>query len=105
DVGADEPGLPGEILERYRVALGIEPLSVTAATGLARLANRLKDVACAVQAAVSLADLAVPLLEQALVADADSLGAAARLAKVRAGLGQGERLVDTFRSALFRART
>ncbi len=141
EVGTDEPGLVDETLERYRVALGIEPLSVTAATGLARLANRTKDVACAVQASISLADLAIQpaararylidaadhltgpvederlgskdardhraamLLEQALVADADSLGAAARLARVRTSLGQAERLVDTFRGALFRART
>ncbi|MFO0663354.1 MAG: hypothetical protein U0174_05355 [Polyangiaceae bacterium] len=46
-----------EALERYRVALALDTESVTAATGLARLANRLNDVPGAVAAAISLASL------------------------------------------------
>lgn len=47
-----------DALERYKTALSIESLSVTAATGLARLATRLDDVASAVTALSSLASLA-----------------------------------------------
>jgi tetratricopeptide (TPR) repeat protein len=53
---ADELGQ--EALERYRDALRIDPLSVTAATGLARLGSRAGDVESALAAALSLADLA-----------------------------------------------
>ncbi len=48
-----------EALTRLRDANALDPLSVTAATSLARVANRLGDAAGAVAAAVSLADLAV----------------------------------------------
>jgi len=48
-----------EALERMREALALDPLSVTAATSLARLANRLGDASGAAAAAISLADLAV----------------------------------------------
>jgi tetratricopeptide (TPR) repeat protein len=47
-----------EALERYRDALSIDSLSVTAATGLARLGTRAGDVESALAAALSLADLA-----------------------------------------------
>ncbi len=56
DAGA--PALLREALERYRAALHIDPLSVTAATGLARLATRLRDAEGAFAAALSLADIA-----------------------------------------------
>ncbi len=46
-----------EALERLRVALTLDPLSVTAATSLARLAQRLGDSGAAAAAAVSLAEL------------------------------------------------
>jgi tetratricopeptide (TPR) repeat protein len=48
-----------EALDRYRDALGIDELSVAAATGLARLAGRLDDTEAATAAATSLAELAV----------------------------------------------
>ena len=48
-----------EALERYRDALRIDELSVTAAAGLARLSNRLGDAEGAIAAATSLAELAV----------------------------------------------
>lgn len=48
-----------EALERLREALALDPLSVTAATSLARLANRLSDATGAAAAAISLADLSV----------------------------------------------
>jgi tetratricopeptide (TPR) repeat protein len=48
-----------EALDRYRDALGIDELSVAAATGLARLAGRLDNAEAAVAAATSLAELAV----------------------------------------------
>jgi cellulose synthase operon protein C len=51
--------LAGEALERLRDALVLDPLSVSAATSLARLANRLGDAAAAASAAISLADLSV----------------------------------------------
>ncbi len=130
-----------EANDRYRAALHLDELSVTAATGLARTATRLHDTEGAVAAAVSLADLsAAPtararylidaaelllgpdrderlgkvatrrtrageLLEKALDADADSLPAAARLSSVRVEDHEGERLLDTFRGAIKRART
>jgi tetratricopeptide (TPR) repeat protein len=47
-----------EALQRYRDALRIDELSVTAATGVARLAGRLGDAECALAAALSLAELA-----------------------------------------------
>lgn len=47
-----------EALDRYRAALQADPLSVTAATGLARLAVKLRDAESAYAAATSLADLA-----------------------------------------------
>jgi tetratricopeptide (TPR) repeat protein len=46
-----------EALELYRRVMDIDPLSVTATTGVARLAGRLNDVAGAVRAAMSLAEL------------------------------------------------
>jgi tetratricopeptide (TPR) repeat protein len=61
---ADTPDRPGaddlqrEALERYRDALRIDPLSVSAATGLARLSGRVGEVECALAASLSLADLA-----------------------------------------------
>jgi tetratricopeptide (TPR) repeat protein len=53
-----ESGGAREALERYRAALIIDPLSVTAATSLARLSNRLSDTHGAALAAMSLAELA-----------------------------------------------
>ena len=130
-----------EALDRYRAALEIDPLSVTASTGLARLSGRLNDVAGAVSAAIALANLSVDskvrarylldaaelligddehealgaplaraeraaeLLEKALDADPDSITAAAHLATTRIERRQGELLVDTFRSAIRRAKT
>jgi tetratricopeptide (TPR) repeat protein len=136
------PSVAREALERYRAGLMIDPLSVTAATGLARLANRLNDPPAAVAAATSLAELATQpkmrarylldaaelllgalegddrlgsmeerrqragkLLEQALDSEPDAVAAAARLAQLRLEMGQGERLVDTFRAALQRAKS
>lgn len=71
-----------EALDRLRVVLDIDPLSVTAATTLARLANRLGDAAAAAVAAMSLADLAVqPRVRAKYLVDAadllvsDSIGA------------------------------
>ena len=52
------PQIAREALMRYGEALGVDPLSVTAATGLARLSTRLADTYGAVAAATSLADLA-----------------------------------------------
>lgn len=48
-----------EGLERLREVLSLDPLSVTAATSLARVANRLGDASGAVAAAISLAELSV----------------------------------------------
>ncbi len=50
--------LSREALDRYRDALRIDPLSVSAATGLARLSSPLGEVECALAAASSLAELA-----------------------------------------------
>jgi tetratricopeptide (TPR) repeat protein len=52
------PQVAREALMRYGEALVVDPLSVTAATGLARLSTRLGDTYGAVAAAKSLADLA-----------------------------------------------
>ncbi len=63
---ADTPERPAadalsrEALERYRDALRIDPLSVSAATGLVRLAGRLSDVEATLAASLSLAELATP---------------------------------------------
>jgi tetratricopeptide (TPR) repeat protein len=114
-------------------------MSLTAATGLARLANRLQDVSGAVAAAASLSELsqdeiararylleaaelllgpmederlgggyeratrAAQLLERALDSDPDLVPAVERLATVRLDRHEGERLIETFRSALARA--
>jgi len=132
--------LAREALERYRAALYVEPMSVTAATGLARLANRLGDTSGAVMSAISLADLAInapararylidaadlllgdgeddrlgtrdnrehraaDLLDKALTANPDNIEAATKLSQVRVALGQAERLVDSFRTAIGRAK-
>lgn len=58
DVRASRVDGAREALERLRIALALDPLSVTAATSLARLANELGDVPSAVLAAESLAELA-----------------------------------------------
>ena len=55
---ASGPQVAREALVRYGEALGVDALSVTAATGLARLSTRLGDPYGAVAAATSLADLA-----------------------------------------------
>jgi tetratricopeptide (TPR) repeat protein len=138
---ASASALAKEALDRYRAALDIDSLSITAATGLARLSNRVGDAHGAVCAAMSLAELAqVPkararylldaaelllgndhddrlgsrdarkeragrLLEEALEAEPDSIPAAGRLATIRMDQGQGERLVETFREAISRARS
>lgn len=130
-----------EALDRYRQALAIDPSSVTATTGLARLSNRLNDTAGSIAAAIALADLTVEktvrarylldaaelllgeddavglgtpleranraadLLERALDAEPDNIQAAARLAGVRLDRRQGERLVDTFRAAIQKAKS
>jgi tetratricopeptide (TPR) repeat protein len=47
-----------EALDRFRGALHVDPLSVTAATGLARLAQRVHDHESAFTAAMSLSELA-----------------------------------------------
>jgi tetratricopeptide (TPR) repeat protein len=60
---ADE--LSREALQRYRDALRIDDLSVSAATGVARLAARLGDAEGALAAASSLAELAIDPLTRA----------------------------------------
>ena len=63
-----------EALERLREALALDPLSVTAATSLARLANRLGDASGAAAAAISLADLSVqPKVRAKYLVDAANL--------------------------------
>jgi cellulose synthase operon protein C len=57
DASATED-LAREALDRYRDSLRMDALSVTAATGLARLAAQLGDAASGVAAALSLAELA-----------------------------------------------
>ncbi|HWL84498.1 MAG TPA: hypothetical protein VNO21_01780, partial [Polyangiaceae bacterium] len=56
---APQLSLLKEALDGYRFILEEDPLSVAAATGLARIAPRLSNVEAAVQAAISLADLSV----------------------------------------------
>jgi tetratricopeptide (TPR) repeat protein len=58
NAGPNEGIPPREALSHYRGALTIDGLSVTAATGLARMANRLRDTEGAVAAACALAELA-----------------------------------------------
>ncbi len=55
-----DPTDPGaaDAIEHYRAALRIDPLSVTAASGAARLATQLRDAEAGLVAAVALADLA-----------------------------------------------
>ncbi len=55
---ASGPQVAREALVRYGEALGVDALSVTAATGLARLSTKLGDAYGAVTAATSLAELA-----------------------------------------------
>jgi len=63
-----------EALERLREALTLDPLSVTAATSLARVANRLGDASGAAAAAISLAELAVqPKVRAKYLVDAANL--------------------------------
>jgi cellulose synthase operon protein C len=63
-----------EALERLREVLTIDPLSVTAATTLARLANRLFDTSGAALAAISLAELSVhPRVRAKYLVDAANL--------------------------------
>jgi cellulose synthase operon protein C len=63
-----------EALERLRDALALDSLSVTAATSLARLANRLGDASGAALAAMSLADLSVqPKVRAKYLVDAANL--------------------------------
>lgn len=63
-----------EALERQREVLSLDPLSVTAATSLARLANRLGDVSGAAVAAISLAELSVqPKVRAKYLVDAANL--------------------------------
>ncbi len=63
-----------EALERLRDVLTLDPLSVTAATTLARLANKLGDASSAAQAAISLAELSVhPRVRAKYLVDAANL--------------------------------
>lgn len=63
-----------EALERVRDVLTLDALSVTAATTLARLANRLQDASGAALAAMSLAELAVnPRVRAKYLVDAANL--------------------------------
>ncbi|MBX3192515.1 MAG: hypothetical protein KF819_36330 [Labilithrix sp.] len=63
-----------EALERLREVLSLDPLSVSAATSLARLANRLGDASGAAAAAISLADLSVqPKVRAKYLVDAANL--------------------------------
>jgi tetratricopeptide (TPR) repeat protein len=130
-----------EALGLYRHALDVDEMSLTAATGVDRLAKRLRDLEAAMAAARALADLAVDprlrarylvdgaeillgsdtdgrlgsrderrkeatsMLERALRADADSVGAAGRLATVLLEERQDERLVSAFRAALGDAKS
>ena len=52
------PQVAREALARYGEALGVDPVSVTAASGLARLSTRLADAYGAVAASTALAELA-----------------------------------------------
>lgn len=63
-----------ESLERLREALSLDPLSVAAATSLARVANRLGDASGAAAAAISLAELSVqPKVRAKYLVDAANL--------------------------------
>lgn len=63
-----------EALERLREALTLDPLSVAAATSLARVANRLGDATGAAAAAISLAELSVqPKVRAKYLVDAANL--------------------------------
>jgi tetratricopeptide (TPR) repeat protein len=63
-----------EALDRLREILLVDPLSVTAATSLARIANRLGDANGAAAAAISLAELAVqPKVRGKYLVDAANL--------------------------------
>jgi tetratricopeptide (TPR) repeat protein len=63
-----------EALELYRHVMDLDPLSVTATTGVARLAGRLNDVGAAVRAAMSLAELTVdPKVRSRYLIDAAEL--------------------------------
>jgi len=53
-----DPSLQREAFDRYREALSLDRLSVTAATGLARLAAQLREPQGALTASLSLADIA-----------------------------------------------
>ncbi|MGH7284459.1 MAG: tetratricopeptide repeat protein, partial [Polyangiaceae bacterium] len=133
-------GILRESLDRFRAGLHIDPLSVTAATGLARVAPRMQDAEGSFAAASSLAELSVNprararylldaadillragpderlgkgperrtkaciLLERAIDTDPDSIPAAGRLATVRQENGESEKIVDTFRNAIKRAK-
>jgi len=89
--------LAREALDRYRDALRVDPLSLTASTGLARLAAKLDDASSGVAAALSLADLAIEprvrcryLIEAAELlmgsADAEGLGPLAQRRRRAASL-------------------
>jgi len=66
--------LSREALERYRDALRIDELSVSAATGVARLAGKLQDAGAAFAAARSLAELAIePRVRARYLVDAAEL--------------------------------
>jgi hypothetical protein len=118
-----------EALEAMSSALAIDPASVTAATGTARLAAQLHDRPAGIAAAAALADLATDPkskakylteeaelllasgerdraaaeLERALDADPDAVFAATRLAQLRTEEGKIDRLVAALRTALTRA--
>src|SRR5690606_11017444 len=63
-----------EALDRLRDVLLLDPLSVTAATSLARVANRLGDASGAAAAAISLAELSVqPKVRARYLVDAANL--------------------------------
>ncbi len=63
-----------EALDRLKDVLALDALSVTAATTLARLANKLGDAAGATQAAISLAELSVhPRVRAKYLVDAANL--------------------------------
>jgi tetratricopeptide (TPR) repeat protein len=63
-----------EALDRLRDVLTLDPLSVAAATSLARVANRLGDAVGAATAAISLADLSVqPKVRAKYLVDAANL--------------------------------
>jgi tetratricopeptide (TPR) repeat protein len=66
--------LAREALSRYREALRLDELSVTASTGIARLAGRFRDAEAAMAAAQSLAEIAVePRVRARYLVDAAEL--------------------------------